>query len=126
MMSDITIFEDDVFVPKVQKRPFAVLPTLAESMKVTLVANSESKLWLIHDRPFNDIVVWAEYDIDSASLSLIMRDGRVQPLGMTIHAPARKVMRQTRQLFTMLVKDEQVLDTYILPLLVRETGYYKA
>lgn len=126
MASDITIFDDDVFTPKVQKLPFAVLPPLAESMKVTLVANSESRLWLIHDRPFNDIVSWAEYDIDSASLSLVMRDGRVQPLGLTIHSPARKVMRQSRQLFTMLVNNDKLHDTYILPLLVRETGYYKA
>ncbi|MDB5490755.1 MAG: hypothetical protein JWO78_604 [Micavibrio sp.] len=126
MASEISIFEDGIFNPPVQKLPLAVLPSLAESMKVTLVANTESRLWLIHDRPFNDTIVWAEYDIDSATLSLIMRDGRVQPLGLTIHPPARKVMRHTRQLFTMLVKDEQVHDSYILPLLVRETGYYKA
>jgi hypothetical protein len=126
MATDITIFDDDMFRPNVQKLPFAVLPSLAESMQVTLVANEQARLWLIHNQSFNDIVAWAEYDADSASMSLIMRDGRVQPLGLPLTEHARKVLRRARQLFTMLVNNETVHDAYVLPLLVRETGHYKA
>ena len=125
MATETSVFEDDVFKPAVRLDQ-TVLPSLAETMNVTLVANSEAKLWLIHDRHFTDLVMWAEYDVDASSLTLILRNGRIQPLGITIHPPARKIMRQTRQLFTMLLKDEKVHDSYILPLLVRETGYYRA
>lgn len=103
-----------------------VMKTLAETMTVSLLLNPDSKVWLVHDRPFTDIALWADYDIDSASLSLIMRNGKIQPLGLAIHPPVRKYLRQARQLYTMLLKDEKITDAYVLPLMVRETGYYRA
>jgi len=103
-----------------------VLTPLAQKMAVDLVINPDSKVWLLHDQRFQDIVMWAEYDVDSASLILVMRDGKMQDLGMKIHAPMRKYLRAARQLYTMRVDNGKIADTYILPLLVRETGYYKA
>lgn len=125
MATETSIFEDDVFKPAARLDQ-TVLPPLAETMNITLVANAESQLWLIHDKHFIDLIMWAEYDIDDSAVSLILRDGRIQPLGLPIYPPARKVMRQSRQLFTMLMQDQKIIDSYILPLLVRETGYYRA
>lgn len=103
-----------------------VLAPLAQVMKVDLVINPESKVWLLHDQRFQDYVMWAEYDVDAASLTLVLRDGRMQELGMKIHAPLRKYLRAARQLYTVRVENAKIADSYILPLLVRETGYYKA
>ncbi len=102
-----------------------VFRPLSGMMKVDLVLNPDSKVWILHDKPFPDILMWAEYDIDAASLTLVYRNGKVQSLGMKIHAPMRQYLRTARQLFTMQLEDKKIIDTYILPLLVRETGYYK-
>lgn len=119
----VSTFAEDGFGQPVIHLP--IHPSLASWMKVDLVINPDSKVWLLHDKRFPDIVMWAEYDVDSASLTLVMRDGKTQDLGMKIHPPMRKYLRAARQLFTVLLKDEKIADTYILPLLVRETGHYK-
>lgn len=103
-----------------------VFKPLAATMNVDLVMNPDSKVWILHDKPFPDILMWVEYDIDVASLTLVYRNGKIQELGMKIHAPMRKYLRSARQLFTMRLEGEQIVDTYVRPLLVRETGYYKA
>ena len=103
-----------------------VFKSLASTMNVDLLLNPDSKVWILHDKAFPDILMWVEYDVDSASLTLVYRNGKVQALGMKIHAPMRKYLRSARQVFTMRLENEKIVDTYILPLLVRETGYYKA
>lgn len=103
-----------------------VFRPLATTMNVDLVMNPDSKVWILHDKPFPDILMWVEYDIDAATLTLVYRNGKVQELGIKIHAPMRKYLRSARQLFTMRLEGEQIVDTYVRPLLVRETGYYKA
>lgn len=121
---------DDPFATLVEKTGAAsgsspVLTPLAKQMKVDLVVSPESRIWLLHDRYFDELIAWAEYDIDMATLCLVTHDGRMQPLGMKIHQPLRKYMQNGRQLYTMLVKDKKIVDSYILPLLVRDTGYYQ-
>lgn len=120
---------DPFAAPVFKDRPVSdapVLAPLAAVMRVDLLINPESKVWLLHDQRFQDIAMWAEYDVDAASLTLVLRDGRTQELGMKIHPPMRKYMRQARQLYTMRVENQKIADSYILPLVVRETGYYKA
>lgn len=114
-------FVDDVVADEIP-----VFRPLAATMNVDLVMNPDSKVWILHDKPFPDILMWVEYDIDAATLTLVYRNGKIQELGMKIHAPMRKYLRSARQLFTMRLEGEQIVDTYIRPLLVRETGYYKA
>ncbi|GEM_PF-1072029 len=114
-------FVDDVVADEIP-----VFRPLAATMNVDLVMNPDSKVWILHDKPFPDILMWVEYDIDAATLTLVYRNGKIQDLGIKIHAPMRKYLRSARQLFTMRLEGEQIVDTYIRPLLVRETGYYKA
>ncbi len=97
-----------------------VFPPLAEQMGISLILNPESKIWLVHEQAFPDILMWAEYDIDTASLSLVFREGRVQDIGMRIHPPMRKYLARSRQIFTMLLQGDKVADCYIMPLLVRD------
>lgn len=124
MATETSIFEDDTF-KTIRPHNAHVMRPLAEIMPVSLVLNSESKVWLLHEKPFEDIVMWAEYDIEDATLALIMRDGKIQELGLPIHPPVRKLMRQSRQIHTMYVNDDGFHDAYILPLLVREMPYHK-
>ena len=70
-----------------------VLRPLSAGMGVSLMLNPDSQVWLLHDKPFSDILMWAEYDIDAASLTLVMRDGKIQELGLKIQMPVRKYLR---------------------------------
>ena len=97
-----------------------VFPPLATQMGISLILNPDSKVWLVHERPFPDILMWAEYDIDTASLTLVFRGGRVQDIGMTIQPPMRKYLARSRQIYTMLLQGDKVADCYIMPLLVRD------
>ena len=124
-MAEQALFGNDPFGGQTGK-DLPVLRPLSSHMGVSLMLNPEGKVWLVHDKPFTDVLMWAEYDIDAASLTLVMKDGRIQELGLKIQPPVRKFLREARQIFTMYMKDEKLQDTYILPLLVRETGYYRA
>lgn len=101
-----------------------VLPSLSATMNVDLVVNPNADVWLIHDRPFPLGLIWAEYDVDTASLYLVARDGKIIDFGMKIFPETRKFMRNARQLFTLRMTNGQIDDSYTLPLLVRETGHY--
>lgn len=123
-MSELAFYEEAAQMPGLAESP--VLPSLCSTMNVDLVVNPNSSVWLIHDRPFPLGLIWAEYDADTASLYLVARDGKIIDLGMKIFPDTRKYLRHARQLFTMRMKDGDVDDSYILPLLVRETRNYKA
>lgn len=120
-MNDMGILDKPVENPLPGDLP--VHKPLASTMNVDLMVNEDSKLWVIHDKPFPDILIWAEYDADMASLSLIAKDGKIIDLGMKIHQPLRKYMLSARQLFTMRMQDGKIDDCYVLPLIVRETVY---
>lgn len=108
-----------------QREPdMPVLPSLCATMNVDLVVNPNADVWLIHDRPFPLGLIWAEYDVDTASLYLVARDGKIIDFGMKIFPETRKFMRNARQLFTLRMTNGQIDDSYTLPLLVRETGHY--
>jgi len=102
-----------------------VLPSLCSTMNADIVVNQNADVWLVHDRPFLVGLIWAEYDVDSASLYLVGKDGMMIDYGMKIFPETRKLMRKARQLITMRMTDGRLDDSYTLPLLVRETGYYK-
>lgn len=110
---------DTDWVPVTEPAP--VYPPLARDMRVCLMANEQDRLWLVHDQPFRDNLHWVEYDDDLQKLTLVLRNGMVQDYGHPIPPEMRAVLRRTQQIFTMLVQDGDVRDSYILPLLNRQT-----
>ena len=103
-----------------------ILPSLNETMNVDLVVNPNFDAWILHDKPFPIALMWAEYDIDTSSLILVGRDGKIIDLGMKIFPDTRKFLRNARQICTLRIQNDDIDDSYVLPLLVRETGQYKA
>lgn len=103
-----------------------LLPPLSTTMNVSLMVNPEGRAWLVHDQPLNEILMWAEYDIDTASLTLVMGDGKIQNFGMPIEPEMRDVLRRGRHFYTMYMEDTKIVDCYSVPLLVRESSYYRA
>lgn len=118
------LYHDDSTERNTRESP--VLPALAATMNVDLVVNQDGAVWLVHDRPFAVGLIWAEYDVDSARLYLVGRDGVMVDLGIKIFPETRKFLRKARQLVTLQMKDGAIDDSYTLPLLVREIGHYSA
>lgn len=102
-----------------------VYPPMSSMMRACLTINPQSQVWLIYDQWLAEAVMWAEYDVDTASLQLVMRHGKTQDFGYTIHPPMRKFLRQAKQLYLMMVQNQEVVDAGIVPLMIRETGIYR-
>jgi hypothetical protein len=94
-------------------------PSLAKMMTVDLMVNERGNLWVLHDKPLPMILNWAEYDADLASLTLVAQDGEVLDLGMKIHKPLQKPMLEAREIYVVLLSQDEIKDMYILPLMVR-------
>lgn len=95
-------------------------PPLAGEMDAGLMVNERGIVWLVHDRPLRDYLHWVEFDSDRSVLTLVYRGGRVQDYGRPIHPELADILRQTRQILTMQLKGDEVVDSYMLPLLVRD------
>jgi hypothetical protein len=110
----------DVFA-KALPDDLPVHPALTKTMNVDLIVNKNAQVWLAHDQPFPAPLQWAEYDVDLGRLSIVTNGGVVQDLGIPIHKPMRKYLRQAKLLDTVLVKDKKIHDFGRIPLLVRES-----
>ena len=88
-------------------------------MKVDVVVNERSDVWLVHDTPFIETVKWAEFDMDMKKLYLILLSGRQQELGFPVPKELERAMKKARQLFLILMHDSSVKDCASIPLMVR-------
>ena len=95
-------------------------PPLIREMDAGLMINEHDDVWLVHDKPFRDYLHWVEFDADLMSLTLIHRNGRVQDYGRKVDPGLAKSLKNARHIFTMLLENDKVTDTYILPLLIRD------
>ncbi|MCB1555946.1 MAG: hypothetical protein KDJ15_01395 [Alphaproteobacteria bacterium] len=99
--------------------PDPVLRPLASQMEVDLVVKEDGRIFLLHDKPFRDILNWVEFDRDRGVLSLVTQKGRTQDLGMDIPEDTQDFMLETQNISLWRMQDGQIADMYILPFLVR-------
>jgi hypothetical protein len=95
-------------------------PPLTGEMDACLMVNERKMIWLVHDRPFRDYLHWVEFDADRNKLTLVLGGGRVQDYGREIHRNMADLLKDARQIFTLHVENKKVVDTYVLPLVVRD------
>ena len=69
-----------------------VLPSLASTMDVELVASPEAEVMVIMTSDAPEEYWWAEYDVDLQQLYFITVNAKIQGLGMKIHEPFEKNM----------------------------------
>jgi hypothetical protein len=98
--------------------------SLADQMKVNLVVNDKSELILLHDQQFPFLLNWAEFDADLSKLYFIGFKGTPLELGIKIPKKLFADIRRNKKISTVLIQDKEVVDFYILPLIVRETWGY--
>lgn len=98
---------------------FPVLPAAAPQMKIDVVVNRDCKVWVLHDRPFPDYLEWIEFDAETGMMTFIAAGGRMQDLGMTIHPPMDKLVREAKEVCVMMIRDKKVRDMGLVPLTVQ-------
>ena len=111
-------------VPGVAKHPLSeldspVLPTVASRMKVDILVNEQSEIWLLYDTPFAETVKWTEYDLDTNKVWLVLLSGRQQELGLVIPREMRDFLQYGHQIYLVQMQDKKIADCGIVPLMVR-------
>jgi len=113
--------------PDEAKENAAIMPetgSLASYMHVELVVNDQSEVWLLHDRPFPAILQWADYDQESGSLEIVTHDGVTRELGMVLPDKVRKLLLKAGKLYVIYMKNKQMQDFGIIPIMVRKTVFH--
>lgn len=96
-----------------------VYPSLMSQMKVDLVLNPQSDVWLIYERPLPEVMKWIEYDIEMESLILVSLSGKIQSFGMKVPPAMKKYLRLAKQVYAVRQDDNGIQDMSIVPLVVR-------
>lgn len=98
-----------------------VYPPLMSQMKVDLVVNPNSDVWLIYERPLPEIMKWVEYDADMETLTLVSISGKIQDFGMRVPPAMKKFLRRAKQIYAVHQGEGHIKDMSLVPLLVRES-----
>ncbi len=114
--------EDFSFPESPSRKPDAdspVYPSLMSMMKVDLVLNPDSDVWMIYERPLPEVMKWVEYDIEMESLILVSLSGKIQSFGMKVPPAMKKYLRQAKQVYAVRQDSNGIQDMSIVPLVVR-------
>jgi hypothetical protein len=110
----------DMFEHPGERAP--VLPSINDTMKFDLIINDKKKSMLIVDKPFPEILYWAEYDLDTDEMFFVTVLGKIQPLGKIVQSVFRPFLSQATFITAVRMKDEKLADNQRIPLIVRLNG----
>lgn len=96
-----------------------VYPPLMTQMKVDLVLNPDSDVWMIYERPLPEVMKWIEYDIEMESLILVSLSGKIQSFGMKVPAAMKKYLCRAKRVYAVRQDEGGIQDMSIVPLVVR-------
>tara|TARA_R110002124_G_scaffold287365_1_gene474288 strand:+ start:223358 stop:223831 length:474 start_codon:yes stop_codon:yes gene_type:complete len=99
-----------------------VLPSINDTMKFDLIINDKKKSMLIVDKPFPEILYWAEYDLDTDEMFFVTVLGKIQPLGKIVQSVFRPFLSQATFITAVRMQDEKLADNQRIPLIVRLNG----
>ncbi len=119
MTKDLEDFSFPDFQSRKPDTDSPVYPSLMSQMKVDLVLNPESDVWMIYERPLPEVMKWIEYDIEMESLILVSLSGKIQGFGMKVPPAMKKYLRKAKQVYAVRQDDNGIQDMSIVPLVVR-------
>lgn len=99
-----------------------VLKPINDTMKFDLIINDKQKSMLIVDKPFPEVLYWAEYDLDLDELMFVTVRGKILPLGKPVATLFRPYMSQATYITAVRMEDEKLADNQRIPLIVRLDG----
>lgn len=91
----------------------------ASKMKIDVTVNAEGHVMVLHEKPFPDYLEWVEFDALTGEMTFITAEGKLQELGLVIHAPMSKFVARAHEVSTICIRDNEIRDMGVLPLTVR-------
>lgn len=91
----------------------------ASKMKIDVAVNGEGKVVILHEQAFPAYLEWVEFDAATGEMTFVTAGGKVQDLGMIIHAPMNKHVARALEVCTVCVRNDEIRDMGMLPLIVR-------
>ena len=84
-----------------------------------MLVNEDNHIWILHDAPFSGTLHWIEYDEDFRAMTLVMRDGQTQDLGIKINNEIDGLIKDGVPVYTILTQDGKIKDMYMVSIVVR-------
>jgi hypothetical protein len=97
-----------------------VMPALTSVMKAELVVNEEGNIWILHDKPLSGVLHWIEFDETFRNIVLVMKDGRIQDMGIDVNDDVAAFMEPGKQVFTILTDGKIIKDMFMVPVIIRQ------
>lgn len=94
----------------------------AATMNIDVAVNDDGQVWVIHDKPFPSYLEWIEFDTDTRMMSFVTAQGKIQDLGMEIHAPMDEYLCEAKKVCVVMVRNNAVRDMGFVPLTVQGYG----
>jgi len=92
---------------------------MISQMLIDVVVNDDDRVWVFHDKPFDGILEWAEYDADLARLVFVTKNGKINDLGLQIQPLMQKPLAQAEYIEAYLIQDKVFRDYAKVSLVTR-------
>lgn len=99
----------------------AVLPPLSKLMKVDFLFNADG-VWLVHDKPFSELIDWMEYDAELEAVTLVTVNGQCHDLGLTVPYDIGRHLETASEVNIMYMQNGQLADLALVPIVTRTGG----
>ena len=101
-----------------------VLPPLASICECELLVNEQGMAAVLFNKTLEEGIHWVEYDMDLSLLTFVTWSGNVMGLGMKVHAPFRKYLKEAEEIMMVQMSDDKqhLVVTYPADLVVRNIG----
>lgn len=107
-------------LPDVEKMP--TLPDIRKTADLDLAVNAEGRVYVFFEGSPPEPVEYVIYSIDDSTLTFISNSGRLQDIGMTVHSPMRKYMRNAKEIHLISFKDNIPTEVSTVPMVVHNIG----
>ena len=95
-------------------------PDMNTQQKVAVIVTDGGGLMIVHDKPFEELLGWVEYDVESNTVFLMSRDGNIYSTGLEVQESAIDKVKMADKAMVVLVQNGLMQDIYKLPVTVRE------
>ena len=112
---------DTLPLPPVDEMP--VLANMTDAMKLDLAVSDEDKIYIFHDKPFQERVNWVEYDMDTKQIFCITEKGRIQGLGLNVKKNMQEQIIKATCIFVVYVDKGETKEILEMPIIFHSTGF---
>lgn len=101
-----------------------VLQPLAQFCHCELVVSEAGAAMVLYTKTLPEGIHWAEYDVDLSLLTFVTWSGSIMELGMKVHAPFRKYLKQSEEIMMVQLSEDKkdLVVAYPADLVTRDVG----